>query len=268
MSIPNRLDHEILQDYVDGELDSISRIEVARHLGETPEDAEIVEDYRRQNELIRELYDPVMIEPVPEKLAHAVDQPRTRWSNWTRYAAAAAVAVVFLFAGWEGRKWYEATEQERLVLADFLDQAVNSYAYYPFDSDRGNVSEQLRTHLPKWFKEALRQEITPFSLEKAGYSLAGGRVVPSAFGPAGQMMYRGKDDMMIGVYIRPLVSGDRRIIFPLRSSPDDEVAFHFAREKTTVYYWSEGNLAFAFTGNIDRKELFSLVKSIRKAAAK
>src|SRR6202043_1868114 len=75
-----------LQAYADGRLDAERRAEVESWLAARPEDAERVAAYRRLGEALHAAYDPVLAEPVAERLERAGTQrPRAR-----RIAAIAA----------------------------------------------------------------------------------------------------------------------------------------------------------------------------------
>ncbi|MBU1978649.1 MAG: anti-sigma factor, partial [Gammaproteobacteria bacterium] len=64
MSEPMQIVNENeLQAYADGRLDEKRRAEVAAWLANHPAEAGRVEDYRRQNEALHALFDPVLDEP-------------------------------------------------------------------------------------------------------------------------------------------------------------------------------------------------------------
>jgi anti-sigma factor RsiW len=69
----NPADPDLVHDYVDGELDGETRRRLDRALAEDAERRAIVDEYRRQNEAIRALYDHVLSEPIPARLIAALD---------------------------------------------------------------------------------------------------------------------------------------------------------------------------------------------------
>jgi anti-sigma factor RsiW len=69
----NPADPDLVHDYVDGELDGESRRRIDRALAEDAERRAIADEYRRQNEAIRALYDHVLSEPIPARLIAALD---------------------------------------------------------------------------------------------------------------------------------------------------------------------------------------------------
>jgi anti-sigma factor RsiW len=69
----NPADPDLVHDYVDGELDGEIRRRIDRALADDAERRAIVDEYRRQNEAIRALYDHVLSEPIPARLIAALD---------------------------------------------------------------------------------------------------------------------------------------------------------------------------------------------------
>src|SRR5450759_545173 len=60
-----------LHAYVDGQLDDARRVQVEAHLAHDPVATESVRVWREQNEALRALYNPVLNEPVPQRLLAA-----------------------------------------------------------------------------------------------------------------------------------------------------------------------------------------------------
>jgi len=71
---------EALQAYVDNQIDPATRDEIEAYLGEHPEKARELEDFRRYNLGLHLLYDPVLSESIPRSMTH-LKQPRHR-SAW------------------------------------------------------------------------------------------------------------------------------------------------------------------------------------------
>ena len=67
------LDDETLVAYVDGELEPEQRESVEAGLGEDPAAREKVRTFRESAAMLRATYDPVLAEPVPERLRAAVE---------------------------------------------------------------------------------------------------------------------------------------------------------------------------------------------------
>ncbi len=103
-----------LHAYADGVLDEHTRASVEAHLAAHPEDAERVRGWRELNTALRQSYNPVLDEPVPERLAMQGAIPRRafldrckaalgRHPAWLRYGAAVALLVVGVATGWVAR---------------------------------------------------------------------------------------------------------------------------------------------------------------------
>ena len=89
-----------LHAYVDGALPEARRAEVEAYLAARPQEAGRVQDYRQQNEALHRLFDPVIDEPVPERLETPLSVRRNFFSM--RYAAAAmAWMVLGGVIGWQ-----------------------------------------------------------------------------------------------------------------------------------------------------------------------
>jgi len=86
-----------------------------------------------------------------------------------------------------------------------------------------------------------------------GYQLVGGRLLPGERGPVAQFMYQeGKG---------------RRLTLYVRVNPDKsgETAFRFAHEHGVgVFYWLDGKLGYALSGDVEKNELLSLATAVHR----
>lgn len=90
-----------LQAYVDDLLDPRRRAEVEALLAADPETATRIADFRAQRTAIRRLYDPVLDEPVPERLRAMLHRPARRIGPMLlRLAAAVALTLAAGYGGW------------------------------------------------------------------------------------------------------------------------------------------------------------------------
>jgi anti-sigma factor RsiW len=118
-----------VQAYADGRLAEGRRAELDAWLATRPADAERVAAYRRLNEELRALYDPVLVEPVPERLRTA-----TAWRSRLRGVAAALAwlaigAGIGAVAGWHmHRPSPAALAQDNAP--DFVRRAAIAHATY------------------------------------------------------------------------------------------------------------------------------------------
>ena len=87
-----------LQAYVDRQLTPERLRKIEAYLARRPEEAQRVQSYLAQKRDLRALFNPVLKEPLPQRLRHAA-RPRTLW-YLQRLAAGVAIAVVIGVAGW------------------------------------------------------------------------------------------------------------------------------------------------------------------------
>ena len=90
MNNPNQsLNEDRIQSYVDGQLDEADRQSFEELLQQNNELAARVAAYRQQNDLLRQMFNPVLDEPVPERLT----LPSER-KPWFSFSIAASLALV------------------------------------------------------------------------------------------------------------------------------------------------------------------------------
>lgn len=271
------MDPEMLHDYVDNQLDAETRLEVARHIGENPLDAALVQAYRDQNEALQRLYGPTAEEPIPQRLLDAVEKaslksererrvPVTPRARGGRRAAWTATLVVVLtlclggVIGWWGRGIQEAGFARGAVLNAFLNQAVQSYTLYagsadqPVDAPIDDVKK-----FTSWFKNQLNVRVLAPQLG-AGFKLVGARILPTAFGTAGQLIYADQSGQRIAVYMQVAAAAHGNSLAPASQFGGD-VAF-VRHGQFSVYYWATDNVAYALVSPLDQNALGSVMKKI------
>ena len=161
-----KLDEETLMAYVDGELDPRRAAEVEALLAEDAEARATVQMFRDSAALVRGAFDPILREPVPERLLAAVNAPATgkvrdirsarrgtpsRFLPQTTWARAAAVALlVGAGAGYLTAQWQPAglDPTARLAVSDaLLNEALETtgsgVAFARRDADTGLAREIL-----------------------------------------------------------------------------------------------------------------------------
>jgi len=234
----NELD---LQAYVDGRLSAARSAEVAQYLAQHDEDAQRIDAYRYQNQVLQAAYDPVLAEPVPTSM-----QPgNRRRMPLQRYAIAAVLMLVSGFAGWQLHA-YVATERAQTVYLARV-AAVAHAVYSPEVRHPVEVGADQEAHLVRWLSKRLGISLKIPHLAAQGYSLVGGRLLPGDRGPAAQFMYQDAKGQRLTLYVR--VSGEAR----------GQTAFRFAQENGVgVFYWLDGRIGYALSGESDRAELLRI----------
>lgn len=236
-----------LHAYVDDRLDPARRAEIEAHLAADPEAAERVRAYRRQNEMLHELFDPTLDEPVPERLALALT-PR-RGAVWLRSGALAASVVTAFLLGWYLRGAPPAAVVAEAALA--RQAAIAHAVYTPEVLHPVEVKAEQEEHLVKWLSKRLGSSVRAPHLGAAGFELVGGRLLPGGGRPAAQFMYQDARGGRLTLYVSAEVSGNR------------ETAFRYAREGGLgVFYWVDGPLGYALAGELERERLLAVAEAV------
>jgi anti-sigma factor RsiW len=235
-----------LHAYVDGALPEARRDEVEAYLRGHPEDAERVVAYRQQNATLHALYDPVIDETLPERIA--VRPPRGA-GPMLRYAAVIAWIALGGVIGWHLQAYNTGVPSEPVRWA--RQAAIAHVTYSPEVRHPVEVPAEQETHLVNWLSKRLGTQVKVPHLGDIGYSLVGGRLLPGDSGPVAQFMYQDAKGQRLTLY--------------LRTNRDDtrETAFRFAQEnKVGVFYWIDRDLGYALSGEIDKQELLRIATTV------
>jgi anti-sigma factor RsiW len=232
---------EDLHAYVDGRLDEPRRAALEAWLTAHPSEAERVHQYQRINQELHSLFDPVLREPIPAGLVPA-PKPRRRQLP----LQAAAAVLVFLLGGAAGWLARDATAPASGLSAALPQLAASAHiVYLPEVRHPVEVGAEEEQHLVAWLSKRLGTQIHAPSLGELGYSLIGGRLLPAAKGqPAAFFMYQDEQGNRLTLYVRAGLE-DRQ-----------GSAFRYAEENGIgVFYWVEGELGYALTGEAERARL-------------
>ena len=237
-----------LQAYVDGQLPAARAIEVARHLEQHGEDAERAAAYRRQNEMLHQAFDHLLEEPVPPQLR---PPERRSWGFLKHYAVAAGLMMASGLAGWHLHGYVAAPAPGQIVYLPRV-AAVAHAVYSPEVRHPVEVGADQEAHLVRWLSKRLGSNLKIPHLAEQGYALVGGRLLPGDRGPAAQFMYQDAKGLRMTLYVR--VSNESRA---------QTTAFRFAQENNVgVFYWLDGKLGYALSGETDRGELLRVAESV------
>lgn len=252
-----------LHAYADGRLASGRRAEVEAWLASRPEEAERVAQFRDQVEMLRALYDPVLDEPVPERL-QKIARRRPGLRGYARVAGWIALgATLGVMAGWQLRAWQA---QETLARARgpsiAWSAAVAHVTYSPEVRHPVEVGADQEAHLVAWLSKRLGAQLRVPALDAVGLTLVGGRLLPGDAdrasnvppAPVAQFMYQGARGQRVTLYVRTEVANR------------GETAFRFAREGSVrVFYWIDHGFGYALsTADLDRTELLRVANSVYK----
>jgi anti-sigma factor RsiW len=236
-----------LHAYADQRVTPERAAEIVAHLAEHPADAERVAAWCRQRESLRALFDPVLAEPVPERLLRVRSRPALV-PALARLAAALALVAAGALAGWFARDLEMAKAGPTLTLAR---EATTAHRVYVVEVRHPvEVTAKEEAHLVAWMSKRLGHPMRLPTLAAEGFSLVGGRLLPSAGGPAALYMYENPQGQRLTLYVR---TGDL----------GGPTAFRFVSEgKTQGFYWVDGPLGYALMGDLERESLLKLARLI------
>lgn len=234
-----------LHAYTDGQLDDSRRVEVEAHLAHDQSATEAVRAWREQNEALRAAHSSVLNEPVPPHLLKA----RASSRRLPYYAIAASCMALGVALGWA----LHAYRAERFPDSAALPRraAVAHVVYAPEVRHPVEVGADQQDHLVKWLSKRLGSELKAPLLTAQGFDLVGGRLLPGSKGPVAHFMYQDAKGQRITLYVSRR-DGELR-----------DTAFRFSQEeRVAVFYWIDGSLGYALSGEMDRASLLAVATSV------
>ena len=257
-----------LHAYIDGQLPAARRREIEAYLHSRPEELQRLESYRAQKRELHALFDPVLDEALPQRVAQAA-RPGTPW-YLQRLAAGVAIALIGGATGW-GLHGGLASQSGPLTAqgpasigtasaTGFAQRAVVAHAVYTPDQRRPvEVDAAHEDQLIAWLSKRMGAPMKPPHLQAVGYALEGGRLLPGGQGPVAQFMYRDESANRLTLYVSNEI-GDLAASFGESASApigkNKDTAFRFAREgQVNVFYWVEGPFGYAISADADRAVL-------------
>lgn len=244
-----------LHAYADGRVDPEQKAAIDLWLAEHPDDAERIEAYRRFDEGLRQLYDPVLEEPVPGRLMRSAGARRP-WVGFAKAAAWLAIGLaVGTLAGWQLHEWRTPPPMATDSAAVMARRAALAHATYsPEVRHPVEVGADQEQHLVTWLSKRLGTKVRAPRLDEAGMTLVGGRLLPGESGPVAQFMYQTPAGRRITLYVRAEARGHR------------ETAFRYARENNvSVFYWIDGDCGYALaSADLSKEELLRIATLVYK----
>jgi len=248
---------EDLHAYVDGHLDPARRRIVDAYLLTDREAAARVADWTEQNHRLSALFDPVLDEPIPPQItaaiAHGQQQRTPAWtSSWAMRAAASfAILAVGAVLGFGAARYMGGSEDIGLQ-ASLPTEAQTAFKVYVAEKRHAvEVPAAEVDHLTQWLSTKMKTKVRPPDLASLGWTLIGGRLLPSSEGPACLFIYDDK--------------AGRRVMVYLVSNANNEGTTVQFRDQNGVrsLYWLEGPLGYALTGNLDRGDLMPIAAVVK-----
>ncbi len=224
-------------------------------MASTPqEDAEL----KALSQALHQLYDPVLDEPVPERL-RARNVKHARWRSVAVAAGWVALGLgAGVLAGWQLHDRRPGVPPQAEVPGFVKRAAVAHAVYSPEVRHPVEVGADQEQHLVAWLSKRLGAPLRAPKLEDVGYSLVGGRLLPDESSVAGapasvaQFMYQCKQGTRITLYVRTNAVGNR------------ETAFRFAAEgNVKVFYWIDRKLGYALSSaDIGKDVLMNVANAV------
>ncbi|MCC7045900.1 MAG: anti-sigma factor [Alphaproteobacteria bacterium] len=243
---------DVLHALADGRLDPARAAEATAALADRPEDARRVADYQRINAALHAQFDPVLAEPLPERLTR---RPRAAWHRrpWARVVSAVAASALLVtiggVGGWYARDAATAARQEQSAM---VRPAALAHRIYVAEVRHPVEVRAEEEHLVRWLSSRLKIPLKTPKLDDKGFRLMGGRLLPTDRGNAAQFMYEDTQGRRLTLYIRSDLTGNR------------ETAFRYAQDDSGVgmFYWIDGPRGYAITAQMPREELLNISKKI------
>ncbi|MCS3447683.1 MULTISPECIES: anti-sigma factor family protein [Bradyrhizobium] len=241
-----------LHAYVDHALEPERQAEVAAYLESHPDVAKRVASFSDQRCWLRSALAPIAEEPLPPQLnlSRIIESKRRRPAPFRWAIAAMLMLAIGGVGGWALRG---ATEGPAVGLAALAQEASDSYKVYASDRTRP-VELRDSTELVQWVSNRLRQPVKLPDLTRSGYRLMGGRVVPTAHGPAAMFMYDDDRGERLVVLTRPMTSDQNA---PMAAHSGGDVA---------GFSWADGGTGYSLVGPRGGDSLRPLANEIRKQA--
>jgi anti-sigma factor RsiW len=226
---------------LDGELPPERMPEFARWLEANPEMKLRSARFGADRDRLRTALGPVAYEPVPAKLSAAIfggGRDAFRLSPWWRGATAAALLAIGGAGGFAAAQFSSATTPQQTV-APVAERAVAAHRIYAAEKLHVvEVGADQKDHLVGWLSKRVGTPLDAPDLSGEGFTLVGGRLLPSGEKVAAQFMYQDASGNRISLYVTP-AQGQSETGFRLLEHGD-----------ARAFYWLDGGFGYAIAGAV------------------
>ena len=234
-----------LHAYVDDQLTPDARPRVEARFEQDPGARERISDYEALNDGLKELFDPVAEEPIPKRLT------KRPWHLPRPFLAAAASLLLVVGGGWLGWKVHNSALSADTSIAYVIEEAARSFEVFTPDLVRPvEVSAENKEELFAWLSDRLGAAVRAPELTKLGFSLLGGRLIPTEGGVGALFVYEAAGGKRVVMYMCPTQTKGETT--QIRIGEEDDV---------TVFYWFNGPFSYAVAGDLERQALEALARA-------
>jgi anti-sigma factor RsiW len=232
----------LLNAYVDGELDSAGSISVETHVQAC---ASCLTDVENLHALSSAIQNGTLRYEAPGHLKRQVhvairaanpEVRRTFW-NW-RWAGAFATAAVILVAVWVLNRQQASSSEEALLVNDIVSSHVRSMMANHITDVASSDSHTVKP----WFGGKLDYSPPAKDLTEQGFRLIGGRLDYLENRPVAALVYQ-RSQHFINLFVWP--SGDTRI------KPEDQLA----RQGYNIIHWTKSGMTYWLVSELNLTEL-------------
>jgi anti-sigma factor RsiW len=256
-------EHQLLNAFVDGELDLSSRLEIEQRMQADAAFARRVEELGQLREAIREgadyhrapaalreglagLVAPESRRPPPVRTPASVVAAVQRWLDWRPLVA--SLGLVAMVAVALNLVWFRSAQDERL-----LDDVVASHVRSTLGQHLVDVASSDHHTVKPWLSSKLDFSPPVNELPIPGSVFVGGRVDYLDGRPVAALVYR-QGQHVVNAFVWP--SGEK----------DSKPAFARERGFQTAH-WSSGGMTHWVISDVNRDEFNTVVGALRTAAA-
>ncbi len=249
---PDPLTDEELLEYHAGALSPDAAAAVERRLAADPDALATLANWRRQDAALAALHPALDAEPLPDRLTAVLRRAeatssgvgRTAVPGWKMAAAVAGALWIGLAGGWLARG--QTLGAQELALG-----AIRAHETFVVETAYPVEVAASETHLNAWLSNRLGHAARSPDLADAGFTLMGGRVVPSERGAAALYMYEN-------------MAGRRVTLYVARTGAAPSGDLRFAQAGATrSFSWMAEDLSYAVVGDLAPEELRSLAQAAR-----
>jgi len=203
------------------------------------------DDYADQTAQIKQFLEPVMTEPIPERM-------HLRQPAWIAHAKAAILVGIGVAIGLMVSMVAPLSSDPSLASSQLPLRAARAHLVYASEVRHPvEVDATQQEHLVKWLSKRLGIDLKVPVLAREGFELLGGRLLPGNEGPVAQFMYQDQSGKRLTLYVTRPHKGDAL------------TAFRFAQEgPVSVFYWMDSECGYALSGELDRPALAKVATAV------